>query len=245
MHSNRVLWAIAIMIWSAVALTAATRAVSHTHSAVHSRNGDRPIAEEHTVVRAEASTLHIQAEFNGGLQIQGWDTDNYRVTLSKAADPDDNTDRWTADMLVKAPKSASLNLQVHNGSMTLYDVDGTVRARATNGLITVSGSSGNLDLSTQNGPVTLENNSGKLHVDAQNGPVTISLKDTAWSGSGIEVHANNGPLTLRIPSGYQSGVLIESDGHSPFACVTPAFAPKAAKLGTTIAKVSPSAQGQN
>lgn len=260
MHSHRVLWTIAIMIWSAVALTAATRAVSHTHSAVHSRNGDRPIAscsdlnitfenhraivksEERTVARAEASTLRIQAEFNGGLQIQGWDTDNYSVTLCKAADPDDNTDavlsqihmtfqngelgvagpssrdRWTAYLLVKAPKSASLDLQVHNGPMTLCDVDGTVRARATNGPITVSGSSGNLDLSTQNGPVTLENNSGKLHVDAQNGPVTISLKDTVWSGPGMEVHANNGPLTLRIPSGYQSGVLVESDGHSPFAC---------------------------
>jgi hypothetical protein len=257
-HSHRLLWAIAITIWSAVALTATTHAVSHTHSEMHSRNGNQPIAscsdldvtfekhraivqsEERIITRTEAPTLRIQAGSNGGLQIQGWDSDSYSVTLCKAADPDGEAllpqihlsfqngelgvtgpsshDRWTAHLLVKAPKSASLDLQVHNGPMSLFDVDGNVRVRAQNGPITVSGSSGNLDLSTVNGPVNLDNNSGKLHVDAQNGPLTIALKGTSWSGSGIEAHANNGPLTLRIPSGYQSGVLVESDGHSPFAC---------------------------
>ena len=30
--------------------------------------------------------------------------------------------------------------------------------------------------------------------------------------------ATNGPVTLRVPSGYQSGVILESDGHGPFSC---------------------------
>jgi hypothetical protein len=97
MHSHRVLWAIGIVIWSAVVLTVATRAVSPTHSAVHSRNGigqspasdlnitlenhRASVQSKRTITKAEAPTLRIQAEYNGGLQIQSWDTDNYSVTL--------------------------------------------------------------------------------------------------------------------------------------------------------------------
>ncbi len=102
--------------------------------------------------------------------------------------------------------------------MSLFHVDGNVKIHAKNGPVTMTGCTGDLDLTTQNGPVILEGNSGKLRVDAQNGPVTVSLGGTAWSGSGFEAHANNGPLTLRIPTGYQSGVLVESEGHSPFQC---------------------------
>jgi hypothetical protein len=260
MNSRRPLWSIAIIIWSAVALTAATHTIPNRQSTRHSRSGDEPIAscsdlnitfenhrtivqsEERTISRAEAPTLRIQAESNGGLQVQGWDKDDYGVTLCKAADSEGNAEdvlsqihmtfqngelsvsgpssheRWAAHLLVKAPKSASLDLRVNNGPLRLFNVDGDVKARAQNGPITLNGCAGNLDLITKNGPVTLENNSGKLHLDAQNGPVTISLKGTTWAGSGIEAHANNGPLALSIPAGYQSGVVVESDGHSPFSC---------------------------
>jgi len=261
MDSRKLVPAMGILIWTAVALTAAPRAISHRHAVSLSMNNEEPMAscsdlditfdsnrhaivqsEERTIPRAEAPTLRIQAESNGGLQVQGWDQDNYSVTLCKAADPDGDADsllsqvhltfqngelgvvgppahhRWSAHILVKAPKGASLNLQVNNGPMSLYHVDGSLKARAQNGPITVVGCSGDVNLSTQNGPVTLEGNSGKLRVDAQNGPVTVSLNGKSWSGSGIEAHANNGPLSLEIPSGYQSGVLVESAGHSPFQC---------------------------
>jgi hypothetical protein len=259
MSSQKLLSGLAIVVWSAVALTAAPRAFSLRHSAQHS-DDDAPVAscsdlhmsfnghrvvvqsEERTISKAEAATLHIQAESNGGLQVEGWDKDTYGVTLCKAAEADDNAesvlskihltfqngelsvagpashDRWSAHLLVKAPKSASLDLRVNNGPMSLIHVDGNVRVHAKNGPITMTGCTGDLDLTTQNGPVNLEGNSGKLRVDAQNGPVTLSLTGKNWSGSGLEAHAGNGPLTLEIPSGYQSGVLVESEGHSPFQC---------------------------
>jgi hypothetical protein len=34
----------------------------------------------------------------------------------------------------------------------------------------------------------------------------------------MEAHATNGPVTLRVPAGYQSGVILESDGNGPFSC---------------------------
>ncbi len=99
MDSRKLLPAIGIVIWSAVALTAAPRALSHRHSIELTRHGDSPIAscsdldtrfdnrraivqsEERTITKAEASTLRIQAESNGGLQVEGWNNFNYGVTL--------------------------------------------------------------------------------------------------------------------------------------------------------------------
>jgi hypothetical protein len=198
--------------------------------------------EERTISKSAVSTLRVKAQANGGLQVEGWDKSDYSITLCKAADPEGAAqdllskihltseggeigvaglathNRWSAHLLVKAPKDASLDLQVNNGPVGLFHVDGKATVHAQNGPITVTGCSGEIDLSAKNGPITLEKNSGKLRVDAQNGPVTVSLNGTSWSGSGIEAHVNNGPLTLRIPEGYQSGVLVESDGHSPFRC---------------------------
>jgi DUF4097 and DUF4098 domain-containing protein YvlB len=82
----------------------------------------------------------------------------------------------------------------------------------------VRGCKGDLDLSAENGPVSLEENSGKQRVHTQNGPITIDLDGKNWSGAGLEAHATNGPVTLRVPTGYQSGVVLESDGNGPFSC---------------------------
>jgi|SRR5664279_2370170 len=260
MDSHKLLGGIAIVVWCAVALTTVSRAVSTGHPGRISANHGDPItncsdlniefenrravvqSEERTISKAEAPTLRIQAESNGGLQVEGWEKSDYSVTLCKAADPAGNAqevlskihltfqngelgvagpsshERWSAHLLVKAPKGASLDLQANNGPLGLFRVDGNAKVRVQNGPVTITDCNGDLELRANNGPVTLEGNSGKLHVDAQNGPVTVSLKGTTWNGAGIEAHANNGPLTLRIPEGYQSGVLVESDGHSPFRC---------------------------
>jgi hypothetical protein len=256
MDARRVLTGVAIIVWSAVALKAAApRALSLRHTVDLSAHGDGPVAtcadlntrfdghqavfqsEERIISKAEAGTLRIEAETNGGLQVEGWDQDNYSVTLCKAAEAESDLSQihltfqsgqlsvsgpssheWSAHLLVKAPKAASLDLQVNNGPVGLYHVDGNVKARAKNGPVTMSGCSGDLDLSTQNGPVTLEGNSGKLRIEAQNGPMNITLGGTAWSGSSFEAHGNNGPLTVHVPSGYQSGVRVESEGNGPVQC---------------------------
>jgi hypothetical protein len=256
MDARKVLTGIAIVVWSAVALKAAApRALSLRHTIEHSEHENMPVtscadlngrsgghrrvfqSEERTISKAEASTLRIEAETNGGLQVEGWDQDNYSVTLCKAAEAESDLSQihmafqsghlsvsgpssheWSAHLLVKAPRSASLDLQVNNGPVGLYHVDGNVKARAKNGPVTMSGCSGDLDLNTQNGPVTLDGNSGKLRIEAQNGPMNITLGGTAWSGSGFEAHGNNGPLTVYVPSGYQSGVRVESEGNGPVSC---------------------------
>ena len=261
MTSRRVLTFLAITIWATVAITAAPRAFSR-HGAV------RPMAaaadfsaescsdlhvrfdhhdtvvqsEERTITKAEAPVLHVHAQSNGGLYIQGWDKDAYSVTLCKAAEAGPDADavlsqihlsfqgglltvsgpssrnRWSAHILLRAPKAASLDVQTHNGPMTLYRVDGTLKAHAENGPINVTQCSGELELTSHNGPLTLEENSGKQMVHSENGPLTLTLSGNSWNGPGLEAQSTNGPVTLEVPSGYQSGVVLESEGHSPFQC---------------------------
>ena len=269
MVSRTLLAAVGFTVWTAVLVTAAPRAISHrinsydyneARSIAISSHNDGPIencsdlhirfdhsdavirSEERTITKAEAPTLRVSAESNGGLQVQGWDQNTYAVTLCKAVEQGSDAENvlaqikmtfsngelsvtgpgshnhWTAHLLIKAPNAATMDLHVNNGPMGLYHVDGNLKVRAVNGPITVRGCKGDLDLSAENGPVSLEENSGKQRVHTQNGPITIDLDGKNWSGAGLEAHATNGPVTLRVPAGYQSGVILESDGNGPFSC---------------------------
>jgi hypothetical protein len=269
MVSRTLLPAVGFTVWTAVLVTAAPRAISHRNNYNDAKSGhavevmshnDAPVencsdlhmrfdgreavvrSEERTITKAEAPTLHVNAESNGGLQVQGWDQNTYGVTLCKAAGQGSDAEsvlaqikltfsngelgvtgpgsreHWTAHLLIKAPSAAAMDLHVNNGPMGLFHVQGNLKVRAVNGPITVRGCKGELDLSAENGPVSLEENSGKQRVRTQNGPITIDLDGKNWSGAGLEAHATNGPVTLRVPTGYQSGVVLESDGNGPFSC---------------------------
>ena len=106
MVSRTILSAIGITVWAAVLVTAAPRALSHRHgehssfapvheqwpaascSDLHFEFDGRDAltqSEEKTISKAEAPTLRVQAESNGGLQVQGWDQNTYSVTLCKGA----------------------------------------------------------------------------------------------------------------------------------------------------------------
>jgi DUF4097 and DUF4098 domain-containing protein YvlB len=199
-------------------------------------------SEEQTISRPDG-TLRIESEVNGGLQVQGWDKDTYSVTVCKAADASRNNaeqifsqiklsvengrvsvsgasdhHNWTVFLLVRAPKSANLELRANNGPLSIYDLDGKLVARAINGPISLQGFSGDADISAENGPIDLSGNSGKLRLHTENGPISVSLSGDAWKGSGLEADAQNGPLTLRVPKNYQSSLLVESNGHSPLTC---------------------------
>jgi hypothetical protein len=236
MNSGRVLTVSAIVVWAAVAVTAAPRAFSHRHSVPRSSSVDFPAescadlhvrfdhhdavlqSEERTITKAEAPTLRVRAEAGpdaeSALSQMHLAFHNGELRISAPT----SNDRWAAHLLIRAPKASALDLDVSNGPMTLYQVDGNVKARAENGPITVSGCSGELDLSSRNGPVTLQDNSGKQTVQSENGPMSLSLSGDSWTGAGLEARTTNGPLTLEVPSGYKSGVVLESDGNGPFQC---------------------------
>jgi hypothetical protein len=211
-------------------------------------DGERAIvkSEEKTFSRAEAPTLRVHAETNGGVQVQGWDKDSYSVTTCKAAAPPQGEaemlfsqihvsiqngeisasgpDRhgrhgeWSVFFLIRTPKGVTVDLDATNGPISLYGVDGKVTARATNGPISLKDFSGEADVKATNGPISVSGSHGNLKIRTENGPISVAVSETSWSGAGLTADAENGPVSLHVPSGFQSSFLVESRGHGPVSC---------------------------
>jgi hypothetical protein len=217
-----------------------------TCSDLHVRFDDREAvmeSEDRTVTKAEAPTLRVRPHANGGVQVQGWDKDNYSVTSCKFAanydggaqrllaqmtlsvkngevstnGPSDDSD-WTNYLLIRAPKASVIDLETANGPLSLYSVDGRLTAHATNGPITLRDFSGDADVRATNGPITITGSSGNVRIHTENGPISINLKGTTWAGTGLTADAQNGPLTLSVPSDYKSSFSVESRNYSPMSC---------------------------
>jgi DUF4097 and DUF4098 domain-containing protein YvlB len=200
-------------------------------------------SETRTLSKAEAPVLRVHPHANGGTQVVGWDQNHYSVTACKAVAAGDDAEsmlsqitmsidngsvsthgpsaehgQWTVYLLIRTPKSATVVLDTMNGPISLYDVDGKLTAHAHNGPISLRNFSGDGEVSAVNGPISVEGSSGSLRIRTENGPINVDLKGTSWNGSGLSADAQNGPVTLRVPSGFQSGFVVESTNHAPMSC---------------------------
>jgi hypothetical protein len=200
-------------------------------------------SEERIVTKAEAAVLQVHPHSNGGVQVVGWDKEAYSVTACKAAagsgdeaerilskismniehgrvstDGPGDEEAWTVELLIRAPKAASIELDTRNGPISLYDVDGKLTARAQNGPISLKNFSGEAEITAVNGPISLEGRNGNVRIHTENGPITVALEGKAWSGTGLTADAQNGPLTLKVPSGYESSFVVEATNHAPVSC---------------------------
>jgi hypothetical protein len=200
-------------------------------------------SEERTVTKSEATVLQVHPHSNGGVQVMGWDKETYSVTACKAAagssdeaerilsqitmsiengrvstkGPEDD-DEWTVYLLIRTPKSASLEMETTNGPLSFYDVDGKLTARAHNGPISLKNFSGDAEITAVNGPISLDGSKGSVRIHTENGPISVELEGKTWSGAGLSADAKNGPLTLMVPSGYQSSFVVESTNYAPVSC---------------------------
>jgi hypothetical protein len=232
----------------------------HNHSVSMSNHGEGPVtdcselhvqfdhqeaevrSEEKTISRSEATVLRVNGGGNGGVQVQGWDKDNYSVKLCKAVAPGGDAETifsqislnvsngevsvkgpadhegWTAYLLIRSPRGAVIEANTTNGPLGFYGVDGKVHAKAVNGPIELSGVSGDIEVSATNGPISVHNSSGNVRIRTQNGPISVALEGNTWNGAGLQADAENGPLTLHVPGGFQSSFLVESKGYSPVTC---------------------------
>ena len=200
-------------------------------------------SEERTLTKSEAAVLQVNPHRNGGVQVVGWDKETYSVTACKAAagssdeaertlsqiamdvdhgkislkGPGDENE-WTVHLLIRTPKSATIDLDTMNGPISLYDVDGKLTARATNGPISLKNFSGDAEITAANGPISVEGSKGSVHISTENGPISVALEGKTWSGTGLTADAHNGPLTLMVPSGYESSFVVESTNYAPVSC---------------------------
>jgi hypothetical protein len=198
--------------------------------------------EEQFTVANTGSALHVNPGGNGGVVVRGSDRGDFQVTVCKAATGSDEagakavlgqisaratgneivaqgpSERWLVYVLIEAPRNASLNLETHNGPLSVRDMGGSVTARAQNGPIALRNISGETNASVQNGPVSFSGSGGNAKIRAQNGPLSIDLSGDRWQGQGLDAATVNGPVSVRLSENYASGVEVESSGRSPVHC---------------------------
>lgn len=229
-----------------VGISGGHRQPAENCSDLHIRFDDRDAvvrSETRTLSKAQAPVLKVHPHANGGAQVVGWDQNDYSVTACKAVAEGDAADslfsqitmsiengtvsthgpsgedqRWTVYLLIRTPKSAAIELETMNGPISLYDVDGKLTAHAHNGPISMRNFSGDAEVTALNGPISVEGSGGNVRIRTENGPINVDLNGTSWNGSGLSADAENGPLTLRVPSGFQSGFVVESTNYAPMSC---------------------------
>jgi len=196
-----------------------------------------------TVPRLANSSLQARSSRNGGIQVQGWNRDEYSITACLAAAGDNaneakalldqlklsvidgkvtvdgpNSQDWIAYLIIQAPNGSALDLIAQNGPIGVSDFSGAVAARSSNGPITFRDVSGQVKADVQNGPITVSGSGGDFRLSAQNGPLTIDLDGNQWSGGELEGRTQNGPLTLKLPETYLSSIRVDASKHSPVEC---------------------------
>lgn len=209
-------------------------------------SGDMAQATENfTISKSSASTLQISARNRAQIRVRGTDRSDYGVEVCKfaiagsrsAADqalrditiarnggmigatgPSDPDVNWQVVFFVQAPKDASLDLQSTNSPVAVSNMNGKLTVRSTNGPVSLDRVSGTIDAETNNGPIAMTAGSGEVRLHANNGPIALNLPDREWKGSLLEARTNNGPLSVSAPTGFRTGIRVETSGHTPISC---------------------------
>ncbi|PYP81713.1 MAG: hypothetical protein DMD35_00505 [Gemmatimonadetes bacterium] len=91
---------------------------------------------------------------------------------------------WSVSYYVYVPRRFDLDLDAHNGGLS------------------VDGVSGNLALNTHNGSVALVGVGGDVRAHTQNGSLNVQLTGTRWDGTGLDAETQNGSVRLAVPDQY-------------------------------------------
>ena len=206
-------------------LAAAPATPRHHHSVIISGGDRRPAndcsdlrirfddrdavvrSETRTLSKAEAPVLKVHPHANGGTQMVGWDQNNYSVTACKAVDAGDGAEG----------RLSEITMSIENGTVSTHGPSGEAE-HWTVYLLIRTPKSATVEVETLIGPFSVEGSSGSLRIRTENGPINVDLQGTSWNGSGLSADAENGPVTLRVPSGFQSGFVVESTNHAPMSC---------------------------
>ncbi len=201
--------------------------------------------EKFTLSRSEAPTLELSAGDRGVVSVKGWKQSGYSVDVCKIAVAEDrgtadsmlrgialthsagrfsyagptaDNGTWQVHFIIHTPDTASLDLETRNAPVSIADVNGNIKVRATNGPLAIRGSMGNIDAQTTNGPISFDGEGGEVHLSAQNGPISVKVQKEIWNGSKLEASTVNGPMSVSLPVMFQSGMRVEASGHAPMSC---------------------------
>lgn len=176
-------------------------------------DGERACEVREITLAADRDVVAVDGRQNGGIQVEGWDRDEILVRARvdararsedsarrllddvqirtdgtiRATDPDTRRREWVSVQYhVYVPYASNLDLEAHNGGISIRDVQGSIDFRTLNGGITLAGLSGDVQGKTTNGGLT------------------VKLAGTRWDGRGLDVKTTNGGVRLVVPEGYSA-----------------------------------------
>jgi putative adhesin len=164
--------------------------------------------------------LSVDAGRNGGATVKGWlrsdvlvrarveasgDTEAAAALMTsqvsidtsggqvRAVGPEPvNNSWWSVSYEIFVPQTTDLNLNTHNGGMTISDVRGQIH------------------FEVNNGSVHLRRVAGDVSGETVNGAIQVELTGGIWDGRQLEVSTRNGGVTVAMPSYYSAHVQAET-----------------------------------
>ena len=162
--------------------------------------------------------------FNGGIDILGWDKDSVEITGRKyartpellqaikidiVAAPDalrirtirplERRGNMGANYVLRVPRRVVLgSITSSNGGIRLRTIDGEARLRSSNGAIEVFGLKGNLEANTSNAGIDVQGLEGSASLRTSNGGITVDRVQGAF-----EAFTSNANVEARL-SGIDS-----------------------------------------
>jgi hypothetical protein len=199
--------------------------------------------QERTLTKSAVSSLQIQAAQYGGIQVSGWDRDQYSIKaclgaagesaaeaqrllaqLSLSAQegrvtvtgPGDGS--WMGYLIIQAPNGSAMALEAKNSPIAVSSIMGNIEARNQNGPLSLRDVDGRVRAEVINGPISFAGSRGEHRLSVRNGPLSVELLGDRWESGDLEGRTENGPVTLSLPPDYQSAVQVDTSKHSPVAC---------------------------
>ena len=108
-------------------------------------------------------------------------TDGNRIHAEAPSDDD-----WSVSYRLRVPHQTDLDLEAHNGGISIEEVAGQLRA------------------TTHNGGLSLAALAGDVRAETTNGGVDVELAGDHWDGRGMDVETRNGGVKVSIPEGYSA-----------------------------------------
>ena len=203
---------------STAQLPAAPQQIGGDDWCLNERNNNRDrenVCEVRQFTVVAAGTMNVNAEPNGGIQVEGGPrgdilvqakvvaqaetqarakqiADAVKVTATPSNVSSDGPtglgrrEGWSVSYRLAVPTVSMLSLKTTNGGISIRDVDGEVEFR------------------TVNGGVKLANMAGNVKGRTSNGGVDVDLEGPGWKGEGLDVETSNGGVHLRIPEQYSA-----------------------------------------
>ena len=180
--------------------------------------------------------------FNGSVEITGWDQNTVDVSGTKYADtqerlrelrievsssgnavqirtvrPEYTHGSSGAKYIIRVPRQTELNeIRSSNGSLRIEDINGNAVLHTSNGSVRLSSINGDVDATSSNGGVEVRDVKGRMSLHTSNG--SVHAQDVVGS---VTARTSNGSVDLELQRA-QAGDVIVSTSNGPITVRMPA-----------------------